>query len=107
MTTGDWAEPLPGWRFRWFHSAANTFSYFDIDGDAADLYEHHHPEEETWHIIDGYLAITVDHEEHLLKPGSAVVIAAGTPHSARVVGRCRALVVDAPRRATLAGIDLR
>ena len=105
-TSVDPAEPLPGWRFRWLHSASNTFSYFDIAADAADLYEHQHAEEETWHILEGRLTMTVDGDEQIVGAGSAVVIPPNVPHSARVVDRCRPLVVDAPRQSSLAGMDL-
>lgn len=104
--SGDAAEPLPGWQFRWFHSAANTFSYFDIDAGACDLYEHQHGEEETWHILAGSLAVTVDGEERIVHAGSAIVVPPNVSHSVRIIGPCRALVVDAPRRSSLAGIDL-
>lgn len=91
-------EPLPGWRGRFFHSEQMTFAYYDLDTDAVPLHEHHHPEEEVWHVVEGALAITVDGVEHIAPAGTAVVVPANTPHSARAVGPCRAIVVDTPRR---------
>ena len=97
-------EPLPGWKGRFFHSEHMTFAYYDIDADAVALHEHHHPQEEVWHIIDGTLAVTVDGVEHTAGAGTAVVVPADTPHSAKAMGACRAIVVDTPRREQVGGV---
>lgn len=99
-------EPLPGWKGRFFHSERMTFAYYDIEPDAVDLHEHEHPQEEVWHILDGELAVTVDGEEHVAGPGCAVIVPPSVRHSARVVGRCRAIVVDTPRRDSVGQEDV-
>jgi mannose-6-phosphate isomerase-like protein (cupin superfamily) len=96
-------EPLPGWRGRFFHSAHMTFSHYDIAADAAALHEHHHEQEEVWHVVDGRLALTIDGTEHVIDAGGAAVVPPNTPHSARALGGCRAIVVDFPLRPSLPG----
>ena len=91
-------EPLPGWHGRFFHSDNMTFAYYEIDADAVALHEHHHPQEEVWHVVDGRLAITIDGVEHVAEAGTAAVVPANTPHAARALTACRAIVVDTPRR---------
>ena len=94
---------LPGWFGRFFHSESMTFGYWEVAADAVPLHEHHHPEEEVWHLVDGRMAITVSGVEQVLEPGSAAIVPADAPHSARVLSACRAIVVDHPVRPEAAG----
>jgi mannose-6-phosphate isomerase-like protein (cupin superfamily) len=94
-------EPLPGWHGRFFHAQHMTFAHYDIEAGAPSLHEHHHEGEEVWHVVDGEIALSVGGEEHTLRSGDAAVIPPNTPHSARVVGACRVVVADHPRRDQL------
>ena len=91
-------ERLPGWTSRVFHSDNLTFAYYEIAADAVPLHEHHHPQEEVWYVIEGKLAVTIDGVEQVAGPGCAAVIPPDTPHSARALSACRAIVVDYPLR---------
>lgn len=97
-------EPLPGWRGRFFDSERMTFAYYEIAGDAAPLHEHDHSREEAWHVLDGTLAVRVAGVEHVVAGGTAVIVPPNTLHSVRVLGPCRALVVDTPRREAIGGV---
>jgi mannose-6-phosphate isomerase-like protein (cupin superfamily) len=96
-------ERLPGWFGRFFHCDSMTFGYWEIAADAVPLHEHHHPEEEVWHVIDGRMAITVEGVEQVLEAGCAAIVPADAPHSARVLSACRAIVADHPTRLDVAG----
>ncbi len=85
-------ERLPGWTSRVFHSDSMTFAYYEIAADAVPLHEHHHRQEEVWNVI------TIDGVEQVAGPGCAAVVPPDTPHSARALGACRAIVVDYPLR---------
>jgi mannose-6-phosphate isomerase-like protein (cupin superfamily) len=98
-------SPLPGWTGRFFHSEHMTFAYWDIAADATPLHEHHHPNEEVWHIVEGTLAITVDGTEHVAGPGCAAIVPPDTPHAARALSAARVIVVDYPLRMQLPGTD--
>jgi mannose-6-phosphate isomerase-like protein (cupin superfamily) len=98
MLTG---APLPGWFGRFFHSEHMTFAHWEIAAGAADLHEHHHRQEEVWNIVEGELILVVGSEERRLGPGDAAVIPSNTRHSVKVVGRCRAIIVDHPVRLDL------
>src|SRR6187549_3710308 len=63
-------SPLPGWSGRFFHSANMTFAHWDIAEGAADLHEHHHEQEEVWHIVEGEVVLRVGGEERRLGPGA-------------------------------------
>jgi mannose-6-phosphate isomerase-like protein (cupin superfamily) len=91
-------ERLPGWIGRSFHSENMTFAYWEIAADAAPLHEHHHLQEEVWNVVEGSLAITIGGMEQVLDAGAAAIIPPDTPHSARAVTACRAIVVDYPLR---------
>jgi mannose-6-phosphate isomerase-like protein (cupin superfamily) len=94
-------EPLPGWHGRFFHAEHMTFAHYDIDAGAPDLHAHHHDQEEVWHVVGGEVAIRIGDEERTLRAGEAAVIPPKTPHSVRVVGACRVVVADHPRRDEL------
>lgn len=96
-------ERLPGWFGRFFHSESMTFGYWEIAADAVPLHEHHHPEEEVWNLVEGRMALTVAGVEQVLEPGTAAIVPANAPHSARVLEACRAIVVDHPPRPDVAG----
>lgn len=97
-------ERLPGWSGRFFHSGNMTFAYYDIAADAVPLHEHHHVQEEVWNVVEGKLAVVVDGVEHIAEAGCAVIIPPDALHSARVLGACRAIVVDHPLREEIGGI---
>ena len=98
------AEPLPGWSGRFLHSENMTFSHYDIAADAAPLHEHHHPQEEVWHVVEGELVISIDGTEQRLGSGSVAVIPPDTPHSVRPLTACRAIIADYPLRLRLPGV---
>jgi mannose-6-phosphate isomerase-like protein (cupin superfamily) len=91
-------QRLPGWDGRVFHSPSMTFAYWEIAAGAQPLHEHHHAQEEVWHIVEGELAITIGSEEQVVRPGCAAIVPPDTPHSARPLSACRAIVVDYPLR---------
>ena len=97
------AEPLPGWKGRFFHSASMTFAHYEVAADAAAIHRHQHPQEEVWNVVDGEIAISIDGEERVLGPGDVAVVPANAPHSGRVVKAARAVVVDYPLRLELPG----
>jgi mannose-6-phosphate isomerase-like protein (cupin superfamily) len=97
-------ERLPGWKGRFFDSDNMSFGVYEIDADAAPLHEHHHPQEEVWNVVEGKLALTINGEEFVAEPGCAVIVPPNTPHSARALGTCRAIVVDYPLRSDIGGV---
>jgi len=90
-------ERLPGWRGRHFDSASMTFGYWSFEAGSS-VHEHHHPQEEVWHIVEGELEVTVGGETRRIGPGMAAIVPANTPHSVRALKSGRAIVVDHPVR---------
>jgi unsaturated pyranuronate lyase len=97
-------ERLPGWKGRFFHSENMSFGIYEIAADAVPLHEHHHPQEEVWNVVEGTLALTINGEECVAEPGCAVIVPPDTPHSARALAACRAIVVDYPLRDDIGGV---
>lgn len=93
----DVLHKRPGWRGRVFHSASNTFVWWDFDKDA-DIHRHSHEQEEVWHIIADELEITIAGKSKACGPGSIALIPPETEHSARALTPGRAIVVDHPVR---------
>ena len=97
-------EPLPGWHGRFFHAEHMTFAHYDIDAGAPSLHEHHHDER-------GGLERDRrrDHpcgrrrEAHPAGGRRRRSSRPNTPHSATIVGACRVVVADHPRRDQLPG----
>src|SRR5438309_10214627 len=98
------AEPLPGWSAHFFHSEKMTFSHYDIAADAQPLHQHHHEQEEVWHVVDGEVVISIDGTEQHLTAGSAAVVPPNTPHSVRPIAQCRVVIADYPLRSQLPGV---
>src|SRR3954468_822285 len=96
--------PLPGWSGRFFHSANMTFAHWDIAADAADLHEHHHPQEEVWNIVEGEVILVVDGEERRMVAGAAAVVTPTVHPLVKLFGPCRAVIADYPLRPDLPGV---
>ena len=94
----DVLNKRPGWRGRLFHSAHNTFIWWDFD-EGADIHRHDHEQEEVWHVIEGTLEVTLGGETKRCGPGTCAIIPPNTPHSVIALTSGRALVVDYPLRA--------
>jgi mannose-6-phosphate isomerase-like protein (cupin superfamily) len=97
--------PLPGWSGRFLHSATMTFAHYEIAADAAPLHEHHHEQEEVWHVVDGEIALTIGGEEQVLTAGCVAVVPPGTSHSVRPLAAARAIIADYPLRPNLPGLN--
>jgi mannose-6-phosphate isomerase-like protein (cupin superfamily) len=95
--------PLPGWNGRFLHSANMTFAHYDIAADAAPLHEHHHEQEEVWHVVGGEIALTIAGEEQVLTAGCVAVVPPETPHSVRPLAAARVVIADYPLRPKLPG----
>jgi quercetin dioxygenase-like cupin family protein len=61
--------------------------YAWTDGPGTTYPPHTHDDDQTHWIVSGSLALTVDGLEYVLRAGDRDWLAAGTVHSARVVGR--------------------
>jgi mannose-6-phosphate isomerase-like protein (cupin superfamily) len=93
--------PLAGWSGRFFHSTNMTFGHWEIAADATDLHHHHHEQEEVWNVVSGAILLVIDGTERRLEAGDAAAVPSNVSHAARVIGACRAIVVDYPLRLEL------
>ncbi len=94
-------ERLPGWRGRYFDSPSMTFAHYEFDGGAS-IHEHSHPQEEVYEMLEGEIEITIDGVIHQLAAGSAAIVPADTLHAVRAISGGRLIVVDYPRRESIA-----
>jgi len=94
-------EKLPGWRGRLFHSMTMTFGYWDFDAGSS-IHEHHHEQEEVWHLIEGEVEITIAGKTHAASAGMVAIVPPNTAHSVRAVSNGKAIVVDYPPRKDFA-----
>jgi quercetin dioxygenase-like cupin family protein len=86
-----------GWRGKLFHSANNTFVWWEFD-EGADIHRHDHEQEEVWQIIEGELEVTIKGTTKRCGPGTVAIIPPNTAHSVQVIKAGRAIVVDHPLR---------
>jgi quercetin dioxygenase-like cupin family protein len=96
-------EPRQGWKGRFFHSQNMTFAYYAVEAGAW-IHDHSHPNDEVWNVIDGELEITIAGEARVAGPGCAAVVPPNTVHSVKALSNVQAIVVDYPRRDSIAGI---
>jgi quercetin dioxygenase-like cupin family protein len=90
-------ERRPGWKGKTFHSPSMTFAHWDFTA-GSDIHEHHHPQEEVWHIVEGVLDVTIAGETRRAGPGMVAIVPANTPHSVVAVTDGKAIVADWPLR---------
>lgn len=97
--TGDepTLEKLPGWRGKLIHADSMTFAHWDFDTDA-EIHEHHHEQEEVWHILSGRLEVVADGKATQAGAGDVVILSPNTHHQIHVLEAGRAIVADHPAR---------
>src|SRR5262250_1993380 len=88
-------ERLPGWRGRFFHSQNMTFAHYDFTRGSS-IHEHFHPEEEVYEVIEGELAVTVDGEVQIARPGLVAIVPANARHSVNALTDGKVIIVDYP-----------
>jgi quercetin dioxygenase-like cupin family protein len=91
------AEPLPGWRGRFWRSESMSFAHYTIAAGSS-IHEHHHPNEEVWLVIEGELEVTVAGESQKAGPGCVAVVPPNAPHAVRALSDGRAVVANHPVR---------
>jgi quercetin dioxygenase-like cupin family protein len=72
-----------------------TFADYDFD-EGARIHEHHHREEEVYHVLEGEVEICVGGTPHLARPGLATIVPADTTHSVTALTSGRLMIVDYP-----------
>jgi len=90
-------EKLPGWHGKLIHADSMTFAHWEFD-EGAEIHEHHHEQEEVWHILSGLLEISADGETSEVGAGNVLILSPNTPHRIRVIEAGRAIVADHPVR---------
>lgn len=63
-------------------------------GGAPGPYHLHNNSENVYYILEGQVVVTVDGVEHQMRPGMAVFIPPGVPHSASNVGDTEARLLE-------------
>lgn len=69
------------------------------------VHAHHHPEEAVWNVIEGEVLMTLGAETRIIRAGRAAVVPSDVEHSARANSDFRAIIVDFPPRAAVAGVS--
>ncbi len=95
-------ERLPGWKGRYFDSDNMTFGHYAFEAGSS-IHEHSHPNEEVWHIIEGQVEVTIGRDSHVAGPGFVAIVPPNTLHSVKAISDGKAIVVDYPSRADMAG----
>ena len=93
----DPRELVPGHHGRFLHTEHTTQVYWQIE-EGAQLPEHHHPAEQTVHMLEGTYELTVDGETFLLNAGDVLAIPGNAVHSGQAHTACRILDVFSPVR---------
>ena len=87
-------EKRPGWRGRVVHSPSMTFVHWDFDAGSS-IHEHHHEQEEVWHVLEGELEMTIGVEQFQLSAGDSIYFDSLQKHAYRSLVKkpCTAIVV--------------
>jgi quercetin dioxygenase-like cupin family protein len=97
-------ERLPGWKGRYFDSNSMTFGHYVFDAGAS-IHAHSHPNEEVWNILEGQLEVTIGGDTRVAGPGCVAIVPPNTSHCVKAISAGRAIVVDYPLRAEMAGAN--
>ena len=79
-----------------------TFEHYVFEAGSS-IHEHSHPNEEVWQVIEGRVEVTIGHDSHVAGPGFVAIVPPNTPHSVKAISDGKAIVVDYPSRADMAG----
>ena len=90
-------ELMPGFKGKFLHMDKMTISYWEIT-EGSELPEHHHPHEQTTHVIQGKLKLTVDGETRVLTFGEVATIPPNAIHSGKALTDCIVIDVFSPVR---------
>ena len=85
-------ELIPGTQVRFVHTEHLTIAYWNFEPDAL-LPEHHHPQEQICHVIEGEFELTINGNTERLYPGKIAVIPPNALHSGVSITRCRVIDV--------------
>ncbi len=91
------AEPLPGWRGRFWRSEQMSFAHYSFTAGAS-IHEHHHPNEEMWTVVAGELEVTIGGDTQVAGPGAAAIVPGDVPHSVRALTDGVAIAANHPIR---------
>jgi quercetin dioxygenase-like cupin family protein len=91
------AEPLPGWKGRFWRSKQMSFAHHTITGGST-IHEHHHPNEEVWTVMSGELEVTIEDETAVAGPGDVAVVPPDAHHAIRALSGGTAVVANHPVR---------
>ena len=94
------AEPLPGWKGRFWRSDSMSFAHYDV-ATGCSIHEHHHPNEEVWVVVEGQFEVTIGEETQIAGPGAVAIVPPNVSHSVRVLEGGSAFVANHPIRTEL------
>ncbi len=84
------------------YSEKSSVSFLDLP-PFSRIPMHHHENEQIGVVLEGEIEYTIDNETHLCRPGMTFVIPPNAPHSAVVVSKDPAKLIDVftpPRKVT-------
>jgi quercetin dioxygenase-like cupin family protein len=84
-------------------AATGSYEIFLQEGpEGAGPPPHHHPWDESFYVVRGEVAFTVDGEEHIARPGTLVHLPAGAVHAFRLLSGGAQMISMTSREAASA-----
>jgi quercetin dioxygenase-like cupin family protein len=90
-------EIRPGFFGKMVHGEKSTLAFWEIKKGSI-LEQHHHPQEQITHILEGELEMMIGGQQFLFTPGTVHVIPSNIAHSARALTDCKVIDSFAPSR---------
>jgi len=90
-------ELFPGIKAQFVHTINNTIGFVELE-QGAILPTHSHIHEQTTHVIEGLLELTINGNVTILTSGMIVTIPSNIPHSARALSFCKVTDIFFPVR---------
>lgn len=87
-----------------FHSDKLTFGYLTLD-EGTVVPEHHHPNEQWTHLIEGQMEFTIDGDTQVLVSGLVAHMPSNVPHAAKAITQCKLIDCFMPVREDFVALE--
>ena len=97
LATLESKELMPGYHGKMVHGQQLTWAFWTVE-EGAEVPEHHHPQEQMMHVVEGQFEFTLNGQTQVYTDGAIVHIPSNIPHSGKALTACKLMDVFSPVR---------
>ena len=100
-----WIDICPGIKRQTVTSGKAMYQMVATLEAGSKMPEHHHPQEQIVHILEGRMRLIVEGKPHEMKTGDSFYLASHVPHGVETIEETRVLDTFSPPRDEYLAID--